>query len=208
MTWGSTTKHIRLGARRKGRTWAFRTFAPSFRQWNQHKNLLDKLILHQRLELQLSRAKELQQYAEEIIFLAKKNTPYHDRLVESMVWSQEARQILHERLLPRYKDRLFHFTRIVNKWSLRMRDSTKMAYIEYIDRPGELRPARPVGDERVELVAEEFLATRKGRRKHMKEMSRYLHRERIPLDDETAARCHFEVEKAKAASPWMSAVIE
>lgn len=68
------------------------------------KDMLNLLILNQRLETSLPRAKELQQYAEEIVFLAKKNSPYHDGLVESMLTSPEARRILYERMLPRYKD--------------------------------------------------------------------------------------------------------
>mmetsp|Transcript_63847 Transcript_63847/g.152276 ORF Transcript_63847/g.152276 Transcript_63847/m.152276 type:complete len:229 (-) Transcript_63847:95-781(-) len=199
MGYGATRKHALLGARRKGRLWAFRSFAPAFRQWNTQKSLVDKLILHQRLELTVPKAKELQQYAEEVIFLAKKNTAYHDGLVESMVLSPEARQILYERLVPRYQDRDFHFTRIVNQYTFRMRDSAKMAFIEYIDRPGELRPARPVGDERVQFVADEFLATRRGRRKHINEMCRYLGRSELPLDEATVEQCEREVVKLKGS---------
>merc|ERR1711879_1063617 len=152
----------------------FRKFAPAFKQWGQMKNMLDILVKTQRIETTLPKAKELQQYAEEIVFLAKKNTAYHDGLVESMLTSPEARAILYERLVPRYRDRQFHFTRIVNQFRFRMRDTTKMALIEYVDRPGELRPANPVGAARVQHVANEFLATRRGRRRHLGEMQKIL----------------------------------
>merc|ERR1712019_278534 len=124
------------------------------------KAMLNTLVKTQRIETTLPKAKELQQYAEEIVFPAKKNTAYHDGLVESMLTSPEARSILYERLVPRYRHRPFHFTRIVNQFRFRMRDTTKMAFIEYVDRPGELRPANPVGAARVQHVASEFLATR------------------------------------------------
>merc|ERR1712110_830884 len=90
-----------------------------------------------------------------------------------------------------------HFTRIVNQFSYRDRDTAKMAWIEYIDRPGELRPANPVGAARAQYVASEFLATRRGRRKHMAEMKRLLLRsDSTPLDAEVLKRCRFEVDKA------------
>merc|ERR1711879_343704 len=134
----------------------------------------NQLVLEQRIEATLPKAKELQQYAEEIVFLAKKNTPYHDGLVESILTSPESRRILYERMVPRYVDRQFHFTRIVNQFRCRERDTAKMAWIEYVDRPGELRPANPVGAARAQYVASEFLATRRGRRRHLGEMQRIL----------------------------------
>merc|ERR1711879_443747 len=105
----------------------------------------NQLVLEQRLELTLPKVKELQQYAEEVVFLAKKNAPYHDGLVESMLTSPEARQILYERMVPRYRDRHFHVTRVVNQWRYRERDAAPMGFLEYVDRPGEIRPANPVG---------------------------------------------------------------
>ena len=104
------------------------------------KNMLDLLVQHQRIEATLPKAKELQQYAEELVFLAKKNTPYHDGLVESTLTSAESRRILYERMVPRYQDRAFHFTRIVNQFRYRERDTAQMAYIEYVDRPGARFP--------------------------------------------------------------------
>merc|ERR1719217_1601464 len=103
------------------------------------KAMLNTLVKTQRIETTLPKAKELQQYAEELVFLAKKNTSYHDGLVESMLTSPEARSILFERMVPRYQDRHFHFTRILNQQTLRIRDGAKMAFIEYVDRPGEFR---------------------------------------------------------------------
>lgn len=158
--------------------------------------MLNVLILNQRLETSLARAKELQQYAEEIVFLAKKNTVYHDGLVESMLTSPEARQILYERMLPRYKDRHFHFSRVVNLWKYRQRDTTPLAVLEYVDRPGELRPANPVGAARKQHVAMEFLSTRRSRRKHVSEVQRMLDGTREPaLDAAVVERLRFECTK-------------
>eukprot|EP00428_Durinskia_dybowskii_P015474 CAMPEP_0170215136 /NCGR_PEP_ID=MMETSP0116_2-20130129/7202_1 /TAXON_ID=400756 /ORGANISM="Durinskia baltica, Strain CSIRO CS-38" /LENGTH=155 /DNA_ID=CAMNT_0010465707 /DNA_START=69 /DNA_END=532 /DNA_ORIENTATION=- len=154
------------------------------------KNMLNDLVKEQRLETTLPKAKELQQYAEEIVFLAKKNTPYHDGLVESILTSPEARRILYERMVPRYADRAFHFTRVLNQFRYRYYDTVKMATIEYVDRPGELRPANPVGAARDQLAANEFLATRRGRRRYYEEVARMLSRKRgdLPLDEGVVER--------------------
>merc|ERR1712008_467023 len=125
---------------------------------------------------------------------AKKNTAYHDSQVESMLTTAEARQILYERMLPRYQDRAFHFTRVVNMFRYRFRDTAQLGIIEYIDRPGELRPANPVGAARVQHVAQEFLATRRGRRRHLTEMERILGMPgEPPLDARVLDWCRFQV---------------
>lgn len=192
-----TTKFLALGARSKGRKVYFRKFLPAHAQWALMKNMLNDLVLEQRLECTSPKAKELQQYAEELIFLAKKNTPYHDGLVESILTSPEARRILYERMVPRYRDRGFHFTRIVNQWRYRERDTAPMSFIEYVDRPGEIRPANPVGAARDQLVAQEFLTTRRGRRKHATEVERMLRRpgSDLPLDEEVIEKIQFETRK-------------
>merc|ERR1719183_3010398 len=123
MGWMATTRQIARGARTKGRRIFFRKFEPAHKQWQTMKNMLNELVKEQRLETTLPKAKELQQYAEEVVFLAKKNSQYHDGLVESMVTSPEARQILYERLVPRYAKRNFHVTRVVNQWKYRERDA-------------------------------------------------------------------------------------
>jgi len=169
MGWLSTSKFITRGARTKGQRIYYRKFGPNHRQWQMMKEMLNELIMKQRIETTLPKAKELQQYAEEIVFLAKKEDARSASLVESMLVSAPARQVLYEKMVPRYQDRHFFFTRIMNQWFCRDRDSATMAFIEYVDRPGELRPANPVGEARKEFVAQEFNETRKGRRRYTRE---------------------------------------
>jgi len=69
------------------------------------KGFLDKLIREQRIDVKNPLAKEVQQYAEEVVWRAKQNTPFHDNVVESMLISPEARQVLYEHLVPRYAHR-------------------------------------------------------------------------------------------------------
>ena len=171
MGFQSTTRVITLNARRKGRAFdGFRKFGPSFKQWEDTKQLLDRLIVEQRLTGPLLRLKELQQYAEEIVFHARKNTSVGDSVVESMLISSEARQVLYEKLVPRYFERRNLFTRVVNLWRTRDTDSTRVGMIEFIDRPGEMFPAKPVGaahEEQVRQASEH--GTRRERRRFEQE---------------------------------------
>ena len=153
MGFQSTTKLITLHARRKGRAHdGFRKSGPSFKQWEETKALLDRLIVEQRISGPLLRLKELQQYAEEIVFHARRNTSVGDSIVESMLVSSEARQILYEKLVPRYSHRENLFTRVVNLWHRRDTDATRIGTIEFVDRPGEIMPAEPVGDARKAMI--------------------------------------------------------
>jgi len=144
----STTRSITLRARRKGRAFdGFRKFGPPVKQWEETKRLLDRLIVEQKFTGPLLRVKELQQYAEEVVVHARKNNAVSDSIVESMLISSEARQVVYEELVPRYTERPNMFTRVVNSWHRRDTDSTRIGFIEFVDRPGEFIPAPPVGKE-------------------------------------------------------------
>jgi large subunit ribosomal protein L17 len=171
MGFQSTTRLITLNGRRKGRAFdGFRKFGPPFKQWEETKALLDRLIVEQRLTGPLLRLKEIQQYAEEVIFHARKNTSLGSSIVESMLVSSEARQVLYEKLVPRYSDRKNLFTRVVNLWHRRDTDATRIGMIEFVDRSGELFPAEPVGALRRAIIEETMLSgSRRDRRKHEKE---------------------------------------
>ena len=161
----STIRLRQLAARAKGKAKdGFRKFCASHRQWELMKSHLNRLIIYQRLEMSLIWARELQQYAEELVHLAKKNTPYADGIVESMLKSPEAREILYERIVPRYEFRDGLVTRVVNQYRFRQRDTTPMAFIEFIDRPGELFPAKPTDAEMKEELEREAATSRRARR--------------------------------------------
>lgn len=92
--WMTTVRHKFKDARPRGRKKWWRKFTNQTKQWHQTKMHLQDLIMKQRLELPLKWAKELQQYAEELIYLAKRNSPHHNGLVESMLNSTVARNVL------------------------------------------------------------------------------------------------------------------
>ena len=176
MGFTSTTRLITLRARRKGRAHdGFRKFGPPVKQWEETKRLLDRLIVEQRFTGPLLRVKELQQYEEEVVVHAKKNSPISDSIVESMLTSAEARQVLYEKLVPRYIDRPTMFTRVVNLWHRRDTDSTRIGFIEFVDRSGEFVPAEPVGSARVEYVRNAMESgSRRERRKYEQEFKQIV----------------------------------
>jgi len=59
MGWMFTSKFIAKGARSKGRNAYFRKFVPPTKQWGMMRDLLNRLVKEQRLELTLPKAKEL-----------------------------------------------------------------------------------------------------------------------------------------------------
>lgn len=130
------------------------------------KNYLDRLLRNGRVEVTLPRAKELQQYAEEVVFHAKKDTPDSDLIVESMLRTPEARKALYEKYVPLYSERPFFFTRVVNQWRLRFTDASPMAYLELVDRPDELRPAKPVGSAKIAYIHALMKSSRRDYRKY------------------------------------------
>ncbi|KJP84724.1 ribosomal protein L17 [Plasmodium fragile] len=158
MGYTSTLKFVNLGVRR-------RLFRRAHKQphhkWDSIKNQLNELLKYGRIETTLTKAKELQGYAEELIYLAKKNNVENNLKVESMLRTAQGRRKLYEYYVPLYRYRPFFFTRVINQWRLRLRDAAPMAFIEFIDRPGELRPAKPVGADRIKYIYEEMKKNRR-----------------------------------------------
>ncbi|GAW82925.1 50S ribosomal protein L17 [Plasmodium gonderi] len=158
MGYTSTLKFVNLGVRR-------RLFRRAHKQphhkWDSIKNQLNELLKYGRIETTLTKAKELQGYAEELIYLAKKNNAENNLKVESMLRTAQGRRKLYEYYVPLYRYRPFFFTRVINQWRLRLRDAAPMAFIEFIDRPGELRPAKPVGYDRIKYIYEEMKKNRR-----------------------------------------------
>ncbi|CDI77987.1 ribosomal protein L17, putative [Eimeria acervulina] len=159
MGFGSTFKLLNLGIKR--RTWRRTKKQPQHR-WDAIRNQLDQLLRYGRLETTITRAKELQPYAEELIQLAKR--PEKALAVESVLRTPAARRRLFEEYVGVYRHRNFFFTRVVNQFMLRLRDAAPMAYIEFVDRPGELRPAQPVGVERQKYLWQQMQQSRRQRR--------------------------------------------
>eukprot|EP01024_Parvocaulis_polyphysoides_P051764 TRINITY_DN5104_c1_g1_i1.p2 TRINITY_DN5104_c1_g1~~TRINITY_DN5104_c1_g1_i1.p2 ORF type:complete len:151 (-),score=12.59 TRINITY_DN5104_c1_g1_i1:310-762(-) len=115
------------------------------------KRMVTQLIQHERIETTISKAKELRRHADRMVTYGKRGT------LES--WKKAAYFILHEEQMfkvftqfaLRYRYRNGGYTRVLRS-RIRNGDLAQMAFIEFVDREGELRPAR------VPPVPPEFLS--------------------------------------------------
>jgi len=101
------------------------------------KSLALSLILQESITTTEPKAKELRPYAEKLVTVAKKaligkaEAIATTRLLVSKLGSIEGAEKLVKTLAPRFKDAKGGYTRII-KLPLRLRDASKMAYIEFI----------------------------------------------------------------------------
>ena len=106
------------------------------------RNMLTDLIKHERIETTLPRAKSLRVMADRAVGWGKGGTLHHRRQALGYVRTPAMVNKLFSELAPRYADRDGGYCRVL-RTRRRRGDGAQMAYIEYVDRPGELRPARP-----------------------------------------------------------------
>lgn len=126
----------RIAFRKLGRT-------PSHK-WAMLRNMVSSLIEHERIVTTLPKAKEVQSLAEQLITTAKGPDKLHARRqANKIVRTPTAQTKLIEVLGPRYEFRQGGYTRIMKLAKPRHGDKADMAVIEYVDRPGEIRAARP-----------------------------------------------------------------
>ena len=126
----------RINFRKLGRT-------PTHK-WAMLRNMVTSLIEHERIVTTLPKAKELQSLAEKVVTMAKKPDKLHGRRqANKIIRTPEAQTKLMNVLGPRYQFREGGYTRIMKLAQPRAGDKADMAVIEYVDRPGEIRAARP-----------------------------------------------------------------
>jgi len=108
------------------------------------RNLLTSLILNDRIETTLARAKELRKLADWMITLAKQNTIHSRRQAAMYVYNKTALQKLFTTLVDRYRERTGGYTRIV-KLGYRHGDAAEMAIIEYLTAEMKQEASAPKG---------------------------------------------------------------
>jgi large subunit ribosomal protein L17 len=103
------------------------------------RDLVTSLIIHERIETTLVKAKELKRLADKMVTLGKKNTLASRRkaaqTVRFLKVSEDSKtnalQKLFEDIAPRYQERQGGYTRIY-KLGPRRGDATEMAIIEFV----------------------------------------------------------------------------
>ena len=126
----------RINFRKLGRT-------PSHK-WAMLRNMVTSLIEHERIVTTVPKDKEVQGLAEKIITMSKLPDPIHARRqINKVVQTDTAATKLMNILKPRYLYRNGGYTRVMKLSKPRYGDNAEMAVLEYVDRPGEIRAARP-----------------------------------------------------------------
>ena len=114
------------------------------------RNMVTSLILNDRIETTLPKAKELKRWADKMITLAKKNTLHSRREAMKVLKDKSALQKLFSTLVDRYTNRAGGYTRVL-KLGYRHGDKAAMAAIEYLTaevkkvvKPGDKAKTKPL----------------------------------------------------------------
>lgn len=95
------------------------------------RNMATSLILSERIETTLPKAKELRRVADRLVTLAKKGTLHARRRAARLLQDPEALRKLFDGFADRFKDRAGGYTRIY-RFGFRHGDAAEMAAIEYL----------------------------------------------------------------------------
>eukprot|EP00948_MAST-09A_sp_MAST-9A-sp1_P003644 g3644.t1 len=106
------------------------------------RNMIDQLIKYERIQTTVPKAKQLRRVADRVVRYAKRGNDVHNRgLASKWIRTHDSLDKLFTELRPRYMPRSGGYTRIMRS-NLRKGDAAPMCFIEFVDRPGEIRPAR------------------------------------------------------------------
>lgn len=95
------------------------------------KGLAHNLIMKEKIETTVIRAKEIRPIVEHLLTIAKKQQLAGLRLLLSRLPKDAAQKLFYE-LAPKYKDRQGGYLRIIKKVETRKRDGTSLAVVEFI----------------------------------------------------------------------------
>lgn len=95
------------------------------------RSLAHSLLLHEKIQTTLPKAKEVSRYTEKIITSAKKEGVWAQRDVAKKIYQDDVQKKLFEVLLPRYQSRNGGYTQIV-RVGQRTGDAAEMAVIRLL----------------------------------------------------------------------------
>ncbi len=120
------------------------------------RSLVVNLILRDRIQTTLPKAKQARSDAEKIVTLARKGTLAARRLAASRLHSPEAVKKLFDEIGPRFSDREGGYTRLLKLARARRGDGAEMARLAFVDfqappapakKEKKAKPAEPAADE-------------------------------------------------------------
>lgn len=114
----------------------------SSHRWAMLRTMVTQLLEHERIETTVAKAKELRRVADNVVQLGKDGSLAARREAAAIVRGDAALQKLFSQMAARYKDRAGGYTRVLLS-RVRTGDAATMAWIEFVDRPNELRQSKP-----------------------------------------------------------------
>jgi large subunit ribosomal protein L17 len=96
------------------------------------RNLIVNLLLHERIETTVAKAKAVKGLAEKVVTLGKRGDLHARRLALSKVPNRAAVAKLFDEIAPRFKDRNGGYLRII-KTRNRLKDQAPLAVLEFVD---------------------------------------------------------------------------
>ena len=95
------------------------------------KSLASNLVMKEKIETTVTRAKEIRPLVEHLVTIAKRQNLASFRLVLAKLPKKPAQKIFYD-LAPKYKDRHGGYLRIVKSAKARKRDGVSLAIIEFV----------------------------------------------------------------------------
>ncbi|MGH9519442.1 MAG: 50S ribosomal protein L17 [Terriglobales bacterium] len=116
------------------------------------RNLVTSLVLEERIETTVPKAKAIRPLADRMITLGKRGSLHARRQAAAFLLSPQAVAKLFESLSPRFGDRAGGYTRIT-KTGFRKGDNAELAFIEYLGSEGMQHAKRQRRSQRLERKA-------------------------------------------------------
>jgi len=129
------------------------------------KNLMNSLVLSERIETTVPKAKELKRLGDRLITLGKRGTVHARRLAFAMLSNKESTDKLFETLAGRFTTREGGYTRVL-KIGYRVGDGAEMAIIEYLpaeDKKATAKAKKKTTAKKSAAKTEKIKADRKAR---------------------------------------------
>lgn len=106
------------------------------------RTMVNQLVQNQRIRTTLAKAKEVKPLADKMVTLGKRGTLEARRKAQAFLRTDDAIHRVFTEMAERYKLRNGGYTRLAHL-PARQKDGAKMAVVEFVDREGEIWPARP-----------------------------------------------------------------
>jgi large subunit ribosomal protein L17 len=96
------------------------------------RNMATSLVLHERIDTTLQKAKEVRSLVEQMITLGKRGDLHARRQADSFLFDDAAVAKVFDSLASRFKERNGGYTRILKR-GFRVGDSADLATLEFVD---------------------------------------------------------------------------